>query len=117
MQPDLLSSILDAIAKRVNQQSFDMWFKPISQAREDPSSIYLAVPNEVFRDWISNHYFDVIEESLQELGLEGRQVRFTVSEPHAASIRAPSGFSELRLRSSPPRATEEAIAATAVARA
>jgi chromosomal replication initiation ATPase DnaA len=56
MHPDLLSSILNAISKRVNQQSFNMWFRPISSARKDDSSVYLGVPNEVFRDWITNNY-------------------------------------------------------------
>jgi chromosomal replication initiator protein len=80
MHPDLLSSILNAISKRVNQQSFNMWFKPISSAKRDDSSIYLGVPNEVFRDWISSNYFDVIEETLNELGLETYQLRFLIEE-------------------------------------
>ena len=80
MRSDLLSSILNAISKRVNQQSFDMWFKPISSARKDDSTIYLGVPTDVFRDWITNNYFDVIEESLHELNLDGCQLRFAIDE-------------------------------------
>ena len=76
MHPDLLSSILNAISKRVNQQSFNMWFRPISSARKDDSCVYLGVPNEVFRDWITNNYYDVIEESLHEMDLDGYQLRF-----------------------------------------
>jgi chromosomal replication initiator protein len=87
MQSDLLSSILNAISKRVNQQSFNMWFNPISSARKDDSSIYLGVPNEVFRDWISNNYFDVIEESLHELDLDTYQLRFMIDDTPAAVIR------------------------------
>ena len=64
-----------------------MWFKPVSSAREDDTSIYLGVPNEVFRDWISNNYFDVIEESLHELGLEAYQLRFLIDDSSSASIR------------------------------
>jgi len=88
MHADLLSSILDAISKRVNQQSFNMWFKPISSARMDESSIYLGVPNEVFRDWISNNYFDVIEESLNELDLDAYQLRFLIDDAPPANTRA-----------------------------
>ena len=99
MHADLLSSILDAISKRVNQQSFNMWFKPISSARKDDSSIYLGVPNEVFRDWISNNYFDVIEESLQELELAAYQVRFIIAEAQPAEIRSMETFSDVSSRS------------------
>jgi chromosomal replication initiator protein len=80
MQIDLLSSILSAISKRVNHQSFNTWFKPISFATRDDSTIYLRVPNEIFRDWITSNYFDVIEESLEELSLETYNLRFLVEE-------------------------------------
>jgi chromosomal replication initiator protein len=88
MHADLLSSILNAISKRVNQQSFNMWFKPISSARKDDSSIYLGVPNEVFRDWISNNYFDVIEESLHEIDLDAYHLRFVIDDMPPAGTQA-----------------------------
>ena len=83
-QIDLLSSILTAISKRVNHQSFNTWFKPISFATKDGSTIYLKVPNEIFRDWISSNYFDVLEESLQELDMEGYQVSFLIEDKQQA---------------------------------
>src|SRR6266404_5768187 len=92
MRSELLSSILTAISKRVNHQSFDMWFKPISSARKDDSTIYLGVPTEVFRDWITNNYFDVIEESLHELNLDAYQLKFSIDEgqPSEAASNTPS---------------------------
>ncbi len=80
MQIELLSAILSAISKRVNHQSFNTWFKPISFATKDETTVYLKVPNEIFRDWISSNYFDVLEESLEELKLEGYKVNFLVEE-------------------------------------
>lgn len=94
MRSELLSSILDAISKRVNHQSFDMWFKPISSARKDDSTIYLGVPTEVFRDWITNNYFDVIEESLHELNLDSYQLRFTIDESPASEPASSTSFSD-----------------------
>src|ERR1044072_400636 len=94
MQIDLLSSILSAISKRVNHQSFNTWFKPISFATRDDSTIYLKVPNEMFRDWITSNYFDVMEESLEELNLEGYKLRFLVEEQqalnHKPSVETPN---------------------------
>jgi chromosomal replication initiator protein len=78
---DLLSSILSAISKRVNHHSFTTWFAPISAASTDESTIYLGVPNEISRDWISNNYFDVLEESLEELGLNNYKVTFLIEGP------------------------------------
>ena len=96
MHADLLSSILNAISKRVNQQSFNMWFKPISSATKDAANIYLGVPNDVFRDWITNNYFDVIEESLHELDLDAYQLRFMIDDSppaEARSVEPPSNIS------------------------
>ncbi|HSB08475.1 MAG TPA: chromosomal replication initiator protein DnaA [Blastocatellia bacterium] len=113
MHSDLLSSILNAISKRVNQQSFNMWFKPISSATKDDSTVYLGVPNEVFRDWISNNYFDVIEESLIELDLVGYQLRFTIAEAQPTEAQAqPEVFGDISFKSKP-----EQTAAVGVARA
>jgi chromosomal replication initiator protein len=85
MQIDLLSSILTAISKRVNHQSFNTWFKPISFATKDESTIYLKVPNEMFKDWITSNYFDVLEESLQELNLDDHKVNFLVEDEVSAN--------------------------------
>src|SRR5215470_12899940 len=86
MQPDLLSSILSAISKRVNQHSFNTWFKPVSRAAIKDRTLFLSVPNQMFRDWISSNYFDIIEESLEELDLGDHKVILIIEE--AASLAA-----------------------------
>jgi chromosomal replication initiator protein len=98
IQIDLLSSILTAISKRVNHQSFNTWFKPISFATKDDSTLYLKVPNEIFRDWISSNYFDVLEESLQELNMEGYQVSFLIEDK-----QQPKGSNGAKNQEAPPR--------------
>ena len=114
MHADLLSSILDAISKRVNQQSFNMWFKPITSARRDDSSIYLGVPNEVFRDWITNNYFDVIEESLHELDLDTYQLRFIIEEAPSKTIQPLEPLSSFSSRSKSFQTPDQGFAVGAV---
>ncbi|HXG68871.1 MAG TPA: chromosomal replication initiator protein DnaA [Blastocatellia bacterium] len=103
MQTDLLSSILTAVAKRVNYQSFNTWFRPISQASKDDSTITLRVPDETFRDWISNNYFDVLEESLEELSLNGYKINLQVEE--RKSPEKINGNKDLEQMPPAPRAT------------
>jgi len=114
MHSDLLPSILNAISKRVNQQSFNMWFKPISSARKDDSSIYLGVPNEVFRDWISNNYFDVIEESLHELDLDSYELRFVIDDTPVAAIRQAEPLSGVSSRAKVFQSNDQGFAAGVV---
>jgi len=88
--------------KRVNQHSFTTWFKPISYASQDDANVFLRVPNEIFRDWISNNYFDVLEESLEELNLRGRKIGFLIEDKHVAVAATASQFREPRNRPSKP---------------
>jgi chromosomal replication initiator protein len=80
VQVDVLSLVLTAISKRLNSESFDTWFRPISRASKDSSTLRLTVPNEVFRDWITSNYFDVIEEALEELHMGGYKVEFLLDD-------------------------------------
>lgn len=106
VQIELLSSVLTAISKRLNHESFDTWFKPISRASKDSTTLYLTVPNEVFRDWIGTNYFDVIEESLEELHLAGYKVEFLLED----RWRPPSTVDVSRtFTTSPDRPITEAV--------
>ena len=75
---NLWDSILSAVEKRINHESFTTWFKPITFLSSDHHTIRLQVPDRVFEDWILNNYSEVLEESLQEAGLAGRAIYFEV---------------------------------------
>src|SRR5437762_11542004 len=77
-------SVLSAVEKRINHESFTTWFRPITFMNSDPSAIYLKVPDRVFEDWILNNYRTVLEESLQEADLAGHEIRFEVDSRPAA---------------------------------
>ncbi|MEW6129532.1 MAG: chromosomal replication initiator protein DnaA [Acidobacteriota bacterium] len=95
MQSDLLSAILSSISKRVNYQSFNTWFKPISYAAIDNSTFLLKVPNEFCRDWIINNYSDVLEESIRELDLDGYNLSFLIEEKGKAEGVVNNGNSQI----------------------
>ena len=117
MNSDLLSSILTAISKRVNHHSFNTWFKPISLASRENSDIYLRVPSEVYRDWIRNHYLDVVEESLEELQLHGCRITFLLEDgsnapPAQSAVRAQGGSTAVKseLMTSQPETQSHSVA-------
>lgn len=103
VQTDLLSSVLWAISRRLNRESFDTWFKPTLRATKDSSTLYLTVPNEIFRDWITTNYFDVIEESLEELHLGGYKVEFLLDDnPGQTALRPHTGVESVTGLDRPP---------------
>ncbi len=64
-------TVLSSIEGRVSKQNFDIWFKPTvaeSEVRE-ARQLFVRVPNEYFRYWLTENYSDVIEEALTEVGL------------------------------------------------
>src|SRR6266851_5795401 len=89
-------SVLSAVEKRVNHESFTTWFKPITFLGSDPAVIYLRVPDRVFEDWILNNYRDVLEESLAESEFGGKEINFEISTEKPFSEKAePSGFNAI----------------------
>ncbi|MGH9844445.1 MAG: chromosomal replication initiator protein DnaA [Blastocatellia bacterium] len=77
-EPTVWNSILSAVEKRVNHESFTTWFKPISFLGMDDAMIRLKASDRVFEDWILNNYRDVLDEALEEAGLAGRAVAFEI---------------------------------------
>ncbi len=69
-------SVLSAIEKRINHESFTTWFKPITFMGKDGATIHLGIPDRVFEDWILNNYRDVVDESLEEASLSGHSISF-----------------------------------------
>lgn len=80
-------AVLSSVEKRVNHESFVTWFRPISLVGADPTTLTLQVPDQVFGDWIINNYRDVLEESLDEVNLSGRELIFQISNEPSASTK------------------------------
>ena len=59
--------ILARIEMKVNRHSFYTWFRPTSFVSEDPRSVTVRVPNQVFKDWLTKHYSTVIGEAMNEV--------------------------------------------------
>ncbi|PYS91050.1 MAG: chromosomal replication initiator protein DnaA [Acidobacteria bacterium] len=76
------NSLLQAVEKRLNHQSFETWFRSIQFDGYDETghSLHLRAPNQVVKDWVSSNYADVISDSLAELNLSSYRVYWTVDE-------------------------------------
>ncbi len=75
------NAVLSEIKKKVDEPSFDTWFKALKPIKEDAAgnSILLAVPDTFFKDWIENNYLKVIDESASAIGLYGLRIVFEVN--------------------------------------
>ena len=58
---DTWQQVLGIIEKKVNQQSYNTWFKPTQLIKHDDKALYVRVPNAFFQDWLNDHIDVVIE--------------------------------------------------------
>ncbi|MCM8791868.1 MAG: chromosomal replication initiator protein DnaA [Candidatus Omnitrophica bacterium] len=51
---------------RLGQQVFETWLQPLKGEKKE-NVLVLSAPDDFFRDWIKNHYLDLIKKALQEI--------------------------------------------------
>ena len=50
---DTWQQVLDIVEKKINQQSYNTWFKPTQLIKYDDKALYVRVPNAFFQDWLN----------------------------------------------------------------
>ncbi len=93
ISPNPWLRILDALEKKINRHSYDTWLKPTRYSHATGSVIYVRVPSADFAH-ISEKYFDLIQEAIDNLGLEYEDVKFVTPEddPAATPVRHDGGL-------------------------
>jgi chromosomal replication initiator protein len=92
--------ILDALEKKINRHSYDTWLKPTKYSHANGGILFVRVPTAEFRH-VGDKYADLIQEAIDNLGLEYEDVKFVTPEddPAATPVRHDGG---LTVRTSAP---------------
>src|ERR1051326_7619659 len=85
--------VLGALEKKISRHSYDTWLKPTRFSHVAGQVIYVQIPTPEFRH-ISEKFGDLIQEALETLIPEFREVKFMAAEedPNVAEIRPNRGF-------------------------
>src|ERR1700749_4151501 len=85
--------ILGALEKKINRQSYETWLKPTRFSHLSGKTLYVRIPSAEFQH-IGDRYADLIQEAIDNLGLEIDSVQFQTpqQEPAAARVRQDGGF-------------------------
>ncbi|TDI43189.1 MAG: chromosomal replication initiator protein DnaA [Acidobacteria bacterium] len=78
---NLWEEVLHKVESKVNQHSFNTWFRPTRLLFETGNTVGVLVPNNHFRDWLNKHYSGIIHESLDELHRPDLEVVFETNKP------------------------------------
>ena len=86
--------ILDALEKKINRYSYDTWLKPTRYSHASGGILFVRVPTVEFRQ-VGDKYADLIQEAIDNLGLEFQDVKFVTPEddPAATPVRHDGGLS------------------------
>ncbi len=86
--------ILDALEKKINRHSYDTWLKPTRYSHASNGVLFIRVPTAEFRN-VGDKYADLIQEAIDNLGLEYQDVKFVTAEddPSSTPIRHNGGLS------------------------
>jgi chromosomal replication initiator protein len=86
-----LARLADAIAQRVGQQRFHVWFNNSTRLDLKHDGLEIAVPNDFISEWIGTHFKAPIQEAAHEVLGCSLPVRFSVV-PQLFEVRAmPAG--------------------------
>ena len=73
-----LVRLADAIASRVGQQRFHVWFNNSTRLDLKHDGLEIAVPNDFISEWIGTHFAKPIQEAAHEILGCPLTVRFNV---------------------------------------
>ncbi len=101
--PNPWSRILDALEKKINRHSYDTWLKPTRYSHSSGGILFIRVPTVEFRQ-VGDKYADLIQEAIDNLGLEYQDVQFVTPEddPAATPVRHDGGLSMQAMAAQPP---------------
>jgi len=74
---------VDIIKEKVTKQNFDTWINPVRIVSLEASGVELSVPNRFFRDWLTDHFIDIIKESVSSVAGVPMAVRFSIDKAPA----------------------------------
>ena len=74
-----LTRLADAIAQRVGQQRFHVWFNNSTKLEMKGDGLEIAVPNDFISEWIGTHFTRSIQEAAHEVLGCPLPVRFCVT--------------------------------------
>ncbi len=76
---DIWGKALLTIEKEVSKPNFTTWFKNTAIIRTEDGTVFLAVPNEFVKEWLSKKFYKLILKALVQELSNTRCIEFTIA--------------------------------------
>lgn len=77
---EIWKKTVESIESEVGSQTFELWFKPIRFVKFQNQQVILEVPNRFFKEWLDDHYPELIRETIKGFLKSDIEVRFRIAE-------------------------------------
>ena len=101
--PGAIEAIHEALAKKVGQQKYRIWFKNSTKLTLTDGYLKVSVPNPFIANWIENHFLNEIREAVRSVTGTDVQVTFAIDPELSGHKRQARIRSSLVSRASRPR--------------
>lgn len=61
MNHETISKVLDSLRTKISDFNYKNWFKNLTWEYEDPAKVTIRVPTRFVRDWLMDHYLELIK--------------------------------------------------------
>lgn len=99
---ELWEETLNQLKEKLGKQNFETWLRPVRVREVEGSEIVLEVPNKFFRDWLSEHFFALIQDTLNALSHQNMKIAFVVNQDLQSEPPAEKPDSQARFKQSRP---------------
>ncbi len=99
----LWADVLSALKKEVSIQSYETWLKPTKGISLNNETLIVEVPNKFFREWLVDHYYDILMRTIGRISGQKIRIDFVVSSSAPAPFTAKNtaAFSQEPVQSVP----------------
>jgi chromosomal replication initiator protein len=101
---DEISAINEALAEKVGQQKFQIWFKNSTRLTLAGEYLKVGVPNLFIASWLENHFLNEIGQAVQAVTGKRAKVTFAIDPQLAANTPARHSILDTRIANHGPRA-------------
>ncbi|MBI4654437.1 MAG: chromosomal replication initiator protein DnaA [Nitrospirae bacterium] len=77
---DIWGKAIDAIQEKIDNQTFELWFKPLKLIQLQDQQLTIETPNRFFKEWIEDHYIGLINEVIEKIIKRQVSIKFKISD-------------------------------------
>jgi chromosomal replication initiator protein len=101
---DLWTDVSSRLREALNDKLYSSWFSEAAGVHLDGQTLVVEVPNDFVREWIEDHFLDLIRATVRDVGGGELRVRFHVAEaaaPPSPSVDTPTALRPLPVEVQP----------------